>query len=121
MKKLKNIEKFSRFDPIVFKGGLSIYCKIFTNAGRSCAEKLKIEFDRIEFCARSEEGRSLHYKAGVMTDKVGPPVSFIPTIEIESSQHNQKTILKAFDKEICRIFTEKYLKPGQKIANCKDA
>ena len=88
------------------------------NAFKGCAAKLDMEPDRIEFCASSAEGRKLHYIAGTMTDKLQPPVSFIPTIEIDGSQHSQKTILKNFKGEVCRIYAEKYLQPGQKIANC---
>ena len=78
-----------------------------------------VYFERIHHCATSEEGQKLHYKAGVKTDNLQPPVSFIPTIEIDGSQHSQKALLKNFKQEICRIYTEKYLEPGQKIPNCQ--
>ena len=38
--------------------------------------------------------------------------------EIEESQHSQKEILKHFHKEVCRVYSEKYLKPGEKMPNC---
>ena len=89
-------------------------CKIHFNPLFDC----RIYFERLDHCATGAEGTKLHYKAGVKTDALQPPVSFIPTIEIDGSQHKQGTILKDFIGEICRIYTEKHLTPGQKIANC---
>jgi hypothetical protein len=56
----------------------------------------------------------------VKTDSLSPPVTFIPTIEIDGEQHSQKTILKSFMKEVCRIYEEKHLEPGQRLAKCHD-
>ena len=94
----------------------------------------RVDFESLHRCAIGREGEELHYKAGVKTESLSPSVSFIPTIgltdpsyaadfiyslaEIEGSQHSQKAILKDFKKEVCRIYTEKYLRPGQKMANC---
>ena len=47
-------------------------------------------------------------------------MTFIPTIEIDGEQHSQKTILKSFMKEVCRIYEEKHLEPGQRLAKCHD-
>ena len=80
-----------------------------------------VYFERIHHCATTEEGQKLHYKAGVKTHNLNPPVQFIPTIEIDNSQHSQKAILKNFIGEICRLYSEKHLKPGQKIANCPNS
>ena len=92
-----------------------------------------LEFSSIQSCATGREGEELHYKAGLKTEALNPRVSFIPTIgnqaasaagdyylilEIDGSQHSQKEILKHFHKEVCRIYSEKYLKPGQKMPNC---
>jgi len=87
-------------------------------AASNCATQHGIYFERLDHCATGAEGTKLHYKAGVKTDALQPPVSFIPTIEIDGSQHKQGTILKDFIGEVCRIYTEKHLTPGQKIANC---
>ena len=54
------------------------------------------------------------------TDSLSPPVSFIPTIEIDGQQHSQKAILKNFMKEVCRLYAEKHLEPGQKLAKCRE-
>ena len=77
--------------------------------------------DRIQHCATSSEGLKLHKKAGEKTEGLSPPVTFIPTIEIDGAQHSQKAILKNFMKEVCRLYAEKHLEPGQKLARCRDA
>jgi len=87
-------------------------------SARKCASQLSVDFESIHSCAIGAEGEELHYKAGVKTESLSPQVSFIPTIEIDGSQHSQKAILKDFTKEVCRIYTDKYLQPGQKIAKC---
>lgn len=87
-------------------------------SARQCSGQWSVDFESIQTCARGAEGEELHYRAGVKTDSLSPAVTFIPTIEVEGSQHSQKALLKDFKKEVCRIYTEKYLKPGQKIANC---
>lgn len=90
-------------------------------AARTCAQRLSVEnIDRIQHCATSSEGLKLHKKAGVKTESLSPPVTFIPTIEIEGEQHSQKAILKSFMKEVCRIYEEKHLEPGQRLAKCHD-
>jgi len=90
-------------------------------AASECAQQHSVYFERIHHCATTEEGQKLHYKAGVKTHNLNPPVQFIPTIEIDNSQHSQKAILKNFIGEICRLYSEKHLKPGQKIANCPNS
>lgn len=91
-------------------------------AARTCAQRLGVEnIDRIQHCATSSEGLKLHKKAGEKTEGLSPPVTFIPTIEIDGAQHSQKAILKNFMKEVCRLYAEKHLEPGQKLARCRDA
>ncbi len=41
--------------------------------------------------------------AGRETKALRPKVSFIPTIELDRSQENQKDILKNFVRELCRV------------------
>jgi len=87
-------------------------------AANTCARQHGVYLERLEHCATGAEGQKLHFKAGVKTESLQPPVTFIPTIEIDGSQHRQEKILKDFIGEVCRIYSEKHLKPGQKIANC---
>jgi len=88
-------------------------------SARKCARQLGLDFESIQTCATGAEGEQLHYQAGVKTESLSPRVTFIPTIEVDGFQHSQKALLKDFKKEVCRIYTEKYLQPGQKVANCQ--
>jgi len=87
-------------------------------SARKCASHQSLDFSSIQTCATGREGEELHYKAGLKTEALSPRVTFIPTIELDGSQHSQKEILKNFHQEVCRVYSEKYLKPGQKMPNC---
>jgi len=88
------------------------------NIAKKCAESNDIDFNQIETCASGSEGQELHYNAGVKTNALDPKVSFIPTIEIDESQGSQKAILKNLLKEVCAVYSSKYLTPVEKLANC---
>jgi len=75
---------------------------------KACAEEIGVSLKEISECATGEEGREIHYEAGLDTDQLNPKVSFIPTIKLDGSQGSQKAILKNFLKEVCKIYKEKY-------------
>jgi interferon gamma-inducible protein 30 len=77
-------------------------------AASRCAGRLGVELEGMAACAGGEEGRRLHWQAGLDTDRLQPKVSFIPTIKLEGSQGSQKAILKNFLKEVCKVYEEKY-------------
>lgn len=77
------------------------------NAGASCAKQIGVDWSAVNACASSYEGQELHADAGVKTEALDPKVSFIPTIEIDSSQRSQKALLKNFLLEVCKAYQEK--------------
>lgn len=79
---------------------------------QDCAAELGIDWPKIEGCAIGREGEELHAEAGILTNKIQPPVSFIPTIELDYSQRSQKAMLKNFVLEVCKVFLEKTGKKG---------
>jgi len=88
------------------------------NSAKKCASEGGIDFEEIQTCASGSEGQELHYQAGLKTEALNPKVSFIPTIEIDESQNSQKAILKNLLKEVCAVYSSKYLTPSEKLANC---
>jgi hypothetical protein len=47
-----------------------------------CARSLSIQWEPIAACSKAEEGKNLLAQMGEATHKLIPPVSFIPTIEV---------------------------------------
>jgi len=88
------------------------------NSAKKCASEGGIDFEEIQTCASGSEGQELHYQAGLKTEALNPKVSFIPTIEIDDSQNSQKAILKNLLKEVCAVYSSKYLTTSEKLANC---
>jgi len=88
------------------------------NSAKKCASEGGIDFEEIQTCASGSEGQELHYQAGLKTEALNPKVSFIPTIEIDESQNSQKAILKNLLKEVCAVYSSKYLTTSEKLANC---
>jgi len=88
------------------------------NSAKNCASEVGVDFEEILTCATGAQGQELHYQAGLKTQALSPKVSFIPTIEIDESQMSQKAILKNLLKEVCAVYSSKYLTPREKLANC---
>ena len=88
------------------------------NSAKKCAGEGGVDFEEILTCATGPQGRELHFQAGIKTQALSPKVSFIPTIEIDESQMSQKAILKNLLKEVCAVYSSKYLTPREKLANC---
>jgi len=76
-------------------------------AGEKCAEEIGVDWSSVNACASSREGQELHAEAGEKTQALDPKVSFIPTIELDSSQRSQKAMLKNFLLEVCNAYKEK--------------
>jgi len=76
----------------------------------SCALKSGISFTNIKNCAESREGDTLLSLMGEMTHALSPPVSFIPTVEIEGSQDRFRDALKDLAKQVCREYKSKFNK-----------
>eukprot|EP00092_Neocalanus_flemingeri_P021619 GFUD01023449.1.p1 GENE.GFUD01023449.1~~GFUD01023449.1.p1 ORF type:complete len:252 (-),score=50.39 GFUD01023449.1:222-977(-) len=88
------------------------------NIAKKCASEGGIDFEEIQTCASGQEGKELHFKAGLKTEALHPKVSFIPTIEIDDDQNSQKAILKNLLKEVCASYSTQYLTHNEKLANC---
>ncbi|XP_059469911.1 GILT-like protein 1 [Neocloeon triangulifer] len=74
------------------------------DAGKRCARSLGIDWDPIVACSRKEEGIQLLAKMGEATHKLNPPVTFIPTIEVNKSLGYQASLLKRLLEELCTRF-----------------
>merc|ERR1719244_2554892 len=48
--------------------------------------ELTLSWERLHTCATGREGQELHAEAGVRTKALCPPMSTIPTVEINGSQ-----------------------------------
>ncbi|XP_054742448.1 gamma-interferon-inducible lysosomal thiol reductase [Anastrepha obliqua] len=79
-------------------------------AMHKCARQYGIEnTDLIQKCYTSDHGGELLKLNGDATHALRPPVTFIPTITLDGSQHRQPAILKDLLGEVCKIIgdTEK--------------
>lgn len=76
-------------------------------SGATCAKQIGVDWSAVSTCANNYEGQELHAEAGLKTNALEPKVSFIPTIEIDSSQGSQKALLKNFLLEVCKAYQEK--------------
>lgn len=82
-------------------------------AAHQCLESVGsglLQWERLRHCAEpgAAQGQHLLAEAGKRTHALVPKVSFIPTIEIEGSQRDQKKILKNFLGEVCKVYEAKF-------------
>lgn len=71
-----------------------------------CGEHYNIDHMPILNCAKGKKGSQLLKKHGEKTNALNPPVSFIPTIEINGSQDlvPLSKILKDLKQSVCNLF-----------------
>lgn len=60
---------------------------------QQCARSLAIEWEPIARCAKADEGKNLLAQMGEATHKLHPPVSFIPTIEVNKVYAHKQHLL----------------------------
>ncbi|KAK8720598.1 hypothetical protein OTU49_013215 [Cherax quadricarinatus] len=94
-----------------------IHCMIDKNdvpmkVGQKCVEKHGENWDDVKSCVVSEKGSSIMKHMGDMTNSLEPRVSFIPTITVDRSQHDQKHILQDLHKVLCKRYK------GPKLPSC---
>jgi len=72
---------------------------------KTCGKKLNVDATPILECANSLTGSLLLKEYGERTHSLNPPVSFIPTIELNGSQTQvrQSLILKNLLKAVCQL------------------
>ncbi|XP_052869801.1 GILT-like protein 1 [Anopheles cruzii] len=68
-----------------------------------CAKEHGVEIESIQKCYDSPHGAELLKLHGEATHALRPQVSFIPTITLDGSQGNQKTILKDLFGSVCQV------------------
>ncbi|XP_039278023.1 GILT-like protein 1 [Nilaparvata lugens] len=74
--------------------------------GMQCCRDHGVDWKPIQECAAGSEGDLLLKEHGESTDILRPPVSFIPTILLNKSQRDQRSILKNLWKELCKLFPQ---------------
>ena len=75
-----------------------------TANAEKCSKSLEVDWKPIQDCSQSKEGGELLAVLGDDTNSLKPAVHFIPTIQINGSQDNQKLILKNLPKAICELY-----------------
>ena len=69
-----------------------------------CAEMLDINWQVIERCANSNEGKELLAKVGSQSLGVKPHLSFIPTVALNGDFSEQSLRLKNLLSTVCNAF-----------------
>jgi len=80
--------------------------------GKKCAEMLDINWQVIERCANSNEGKELLAKVGSQSLGVKPHLSFIPTVALNGDFSEQSLRLKNLLSTVCNAFN------GHRPENC---
>jgi len=84
-------------------------CMIYDNydpqrAAIRCSEEIDVDWSSISNCAKGKEGNVLHKLAGEKTHALIPKVTFIPTIELNGDQFNQRYVRQNFKRQLCRLY-----------------
>lgn len=80
--------------------------------GKQCADMLDINWEVIERCANSNEGKQLLATAGSESLGVQPHLSFIPTVALNGDFSEQNLRLKNLLSTVCNAFN------GPRPENC---
>jgi len=72
-----------------------------------CIISHEVNWKQIQSCSESKEGGELLAVLGDDTKSLKPRVHFIPTVQINGSQDNQKLMLKDLSKAICELYKQK--------------
>lgn len=80
--------------------------------GKQCADMLDINWEVIERCANSKEGKELLARAGSESLGVKPHLSFIPTVALNGDFSEQNLRLKNLLSTVCNAFN------GPRPENC---
>ncbi|XP_040573345.1 GILT-like protein 1 isoform X1 [Lepeophtheirus salmonis] len=73
--------------------------------GKSCAKEYSVDWQPIERCAHSIEGENLLYEEGEKTHNLSPRLRFVPTVELDKSQSNQRSLLHDLAIQVCKHYT----------------
>jgi len=84
-------------------------CMIYDNydpprAALRCTQEVDVDWLSISNCAKGKEGNFLHKLAGDKTHALEPRVTFIPTIELNGDQFNQRYVRQNFKRQLCRMY-----------------
>ncbi len=71
-------------------------------SAEKCANSHKVDWLSIKACSESKEGGELLAMYGDDTNSLKPSVHFIPTVQLNGSQDEQKLILKNLPLAICQ-------------------
>ena len=85
--------------------------------GEKCSMLNNINWKLIETCLDSKEGGELLALVGDDTNSLTPRITFIPTVQINGSQDNQKLMLKNLSKAICELYKQKDNSPDTTICD----
>ena len=89
---------------------------IIANAEK-CSKSFEVDWKHVQDCSQSKEGGELLAAIGDDTSSLKPKVHFIPTIQINGSQDNQKLILKNLPKAICELYKKEDSDAASKLCD----
>ena len=69
-----------------------------------CSREIQVPFAKISACSKGGEGNVLHKLAGDRTHALSPRVTFIPTIELDGEQFNQRSVRRNFAQQLCKTY-----------------
>jgi len=86
-----------------------IRCMMLNNysprsAVERCGAEHGVDISSILACGDGAEGPQLHAHAGQLTHKLRPKMTFVPTIELNGLQRNQRQILTNLKSKICKLY-----------------
>uniref|UniRef100_A0A2M4BY20 Putative gamma-interferon-inducible lysosomal thiol reductase isoform x1 n=1 Tax=Anopheles marajoara TaxID=58244 RepID=A0A2M4BY20_9DIPT len=81
------------------------------DAFQRCARENGVEIESIQKCFDSTHSAELLKLHGEATHALRPPVTFIPTITLDGSQANQKSLLKDLFGAVCQVAAGRGPKP----------
>lgn len=73
-------------------------------AALRCSREIEVDWAAISECAKGLEGNKLHKEAGDKTNALVPRVTFIPTIELDGGQFNQRYVRQNFKQQLCQMY-----------------
>ncbi|CAF4193246.1 unnamed protein product [Rotaria sp. Silwood2] len=87
-----------------------------TTIAKQCAEKTKIDFDKIDACTNSTLGNQLQHMYAVQTESLQPPHKYVPWITV-NGKHTEEMEHEA-ERNLIKLIC-KYYKGPNPPAECK--
>ncbi|KAB7493609.1 hypothetical protein Anas_06679 [Armadillidium nasatum] len=117
----KNLQSLIDLHLIPFGKANMIICMLESSspsdAGKQCAEKLKLAWEPLEKCYTSEEGSEFLFQNGIRTMSLKPSFYFVPTVTV-NKYYDSEQLQKNLSPIVCEAYQEPY-KRGSKVLTPK--